>query len=163
MAGTRLDSSTSEALDAPGRILLVDDQPELRRLYRRSLSTLGYEVAEACNGRAAIELARQAHFDVVISDVRMPDLSGVELLRELYDLDADLPVVLMSGGLDAEAEAAAARYGAFAFLMKPVPFERVQSSAAHAIELRRARSESRERFEPSVSIKRLRVPEPRQR
>jgi DNA-binding NtrC family response regulator len=159
MPGTRQDSSTAEALAARGRILLVDDQPELRRLYRRNLTKLGYEVVEASNGRAAMELAHQEHFDVVISDVRMPDLSGVELLREIYELDPDLPVVLMSGGTDDETERAAARYGAFAYLMKPIPFEHIQTSAALAIELRRAREEARERSNPTVSHQRIRVPE----
>lgn len=159
MPGTRLDSSTAEALAARGRVLLVDDQPELRRLYRRNLTKLGYEVVEASNGRAAIELACQEHFDVVISDVRMPDLSGVELLRELYELDPDLPVVLMSGGMDVETERAATQYRAFAYLMKPVPFEHIQTSAARAIELRREREEARQPFEPAASLKRLRVRE----
>jgi two-component system chemotaxis response regulator CheY len=161
MPRTRQDSSTAETLTARGRILLVDDQPELRRLYRRNLTKLGYEVVEACNGRAAIELSRQQHFDVVISDVRMPDLSGVELLRAVYELDPDLPVVLMSGGMDDETERAAARYGAFAYLMKPVPFEHIQTSAAVAIELRREREAAHERANPTASHQRLRVPERR--
>ena len=163
MPGTRLDSSTAQTLSAPGRVLLVDDQPELRRLYRRNLSKLGHEVVEASNGLAAIELARQGRFDVVISDVRMPDLSGVELLRQLYELDPELPVVLMSGGLDAKAELAAKEYGAFAYLMKPVPFEHIQTSAALAIELRRQRTEARGGPESLGSHTRLRVREPDQR
>ena len=143
-------------------MLLVDDQPELRRLYRRNLTKLGYEVVEASNGRAAVELAHQEHFDVVISDVRMPDLSGVELLQELYQLDPELPVVLMSGGLDADAELAVKEYGAFAYLMKPVPFEHIQTTAALAVELRRGLSETRPTFEPLTSHTRLRVGEPRE-
>jgi DNA-binding NtrC family response regulator len=163
MMGTRFDSSTAEALDARGRVLLVDDQPELRRVLRRNLSKLGHEVVEASNGRAAIELARQGDFDVVISDVRMPDLGGLELLRQLYELDPDLPVVLMSGGLDVEAERAAKEYGAFAYLMKPIPFEHIQTSAALAIELRRTRTEQRRSVDPVGSHTRLRVRDPHDR
>ncbi len=160
MPGTHLDCSTAEALDAPGRILLVDDQPELRRLYRRNLTKLGYVVVEASNGRTAIDLARQARFDVVISDVRMPDLSGVELLRQVYELDPDLPVVLMSGGMDIETERAITQYGFFAYLMKPIPFEHIRTNAALAIELRRERDKARQSLEPTASLKRLRVREP---
>jgi DNA-binding NtrC family response regulator len=163
MPGTRLDSSTADALDALGRVLLVDDQPELRRVLRRNLSKLGYEVVEASNGRAAIELARQEHFDVVISDVRMPDLGGLDLLRELHGLDPDLPVVLMSGGLDDDAELAAKEYGAFAYLMKPVPFEHIQTHTALAIELRRTRAEKRGSVDPARSHTRLRVRTPHER
>jgi DNA-binding NtrC family response regulator len=160
MAEPRSNNQTAEALLAPGRVLLVDDQPELRRLYRRNLSKLGHQVTEASDGRSAIELIRRNEFDVVISDVRMPDSSGIDLLREVSELYPELPVILMSGGCDASAELAAKEYGAFAYLMKPVPFEHVQTSTALAIELRRRRIEARERSEPVTSHTRLRVPKP---
>ena len=158
MAEAKADDSLEQQLAAPGRILLVDDQPELRRLFRRNLSKLGHEVVEAWNGRAAIELARQGGFDVVISDVRMPDLSGIELLKELYELDPDLPVVLVSGSGNPETANEAADYGAFAYLMKPVPFDAMRESASRAISLRRLRAEARLQFEPYASVERLRVP-----
>lgn len=143
---------------APGRVLLVDDQPELRRLFRRNLSKAGHEVVEAWNGRAAIELAQQSRFDVVISDVRMPDMSGMALLKALYELDVDLPVVLVSGSPDPETEREAVTYGAFAYLMKPVAFDVMRENASRAIALRRLRAEAQAGFEPYASIERLRVP-----
>lgn len=145
---------------APGRVLLVDDQPELRRIFRRSLVKLGHEVVEAANGRAAVELVREQHFDVVISDVRMPDMDGVELLQQLCEHDAELPVILVSGGFDADAEQAAAEYGAFEYLMKPLAFDKLHEAAASAIELRRKHAEARERYEPYASMKRLKIPAP---
>jgi two-component system, NtrC family, sensor kinase len=148
----------SEALAAPGRVLLVDDQPELRRLFRRSLAKAGHQVVEAWDGRCAIELLRQSSFDVVISDVRMPDMSGLELLRALFDHDAELPVVLVSGSADFATANEAMDYGAFAYLTKPVPFETMHDTAARAILLRRARAEARTRLEPCASVERLRVP-----
>ena len=160
MAYATREHATDSELGAPGRVLLVDDQPELRRIFRRTLVRLGHEVVEASNGRAAIELVRQQHFDVVLSDVRMPDMDGLELLQQLGELDAELPVVLISGGLDAEAERAAAEYGAFDYLMKPLAFEKLQDSTARAIELRRRHAEARERYEPFASMKRLKIPAP---
>jgi CheY-like chemotaxis protein len=158
MAQPKSEAPEELSLRAPGRVLLVDDQPELRRLFRRTLSKAGHEVVEAWNGRAAIELARQSIFDVVISDVRMPDMSGLSLLKALYELDVDLPVVLVSGSPDLETEKEAARYGAFAFLMKPVAFEVMRENASRAITLRRVRAEAKAHFEPYASIERLRVP-----
>lgn len=144
-----------DASAACGRVLLVDDQPELRRLLRRSLIKAGHTVVEASNGQIAVELAQQLHFDVVISDVGMPDMSGVELLEALRELDPDLPVVLTSGWPEASASP-----DAFAYLEKPVPFETVCATAARAVHFRRARSAARERFEPSASVERLRIPRP---
>jgi two-component system response regulator PilR (NtrC family) len=158
MAQPKADDSIEQKLSAPGRILLVDDQPELRRLFRRNLSKLGHEVVEACNGSAAIALATQRTFDVVISDVRMPDMSGIELLKALYQHDPDLPVVLVSGSNDPETAHEAVDYGAFAYLMKPVPFDTMRDNASRAITLRRLRAEARLQFEPYASVERLRVP-----
>jgi DNA-binding NtrC family response regulator len=158
MAQPKQEARTELGLGAPGRVLLVDDQPELRRLFKRNLSRIGHEVVEGWNGRAAIELARQGSFDVVISDVRMPDMSGLELLKALYEHDPDLPVVLCSGSPDAETASEAVAYGAFAYLMKPVPFDTMREHAARAIALRRLRAEAKALFEPYTSVERLRVP-----
>ncbi len=136
-----------------GRVLLVDDQPELRRLLRRSLNKAGHEVIEAANGHVAVELAQQLRFDVVISDVGMPDMSGVELLEALRELDPDLPVVLTSGWPEASVA-----LGAFAYLEKPVSFEMVCATAERAIQLRRTRTTAREGIDPAASVERLRIP-----
>ncbi|RYZ05261.1 MAG: response regulator [Myxococcales bacterium] len=157
--------SKAQALDeqaavSHGRVLLVDDQPELRRLFRRSLNKAGYVVVEAWNGRVAVELAQQLSFDVVISDVHMPDMSGIELLETLAELDRDLPVVLTSGSPGPHTPLEVGEHGAFAYLVKPVPFDVMHETARRAVELRRMRSASREVFEPYASVERLRVPRP---
>lgn len=158
MANTALDEKA--AAGALGRVLLVDDQPELRRLFRRSLHKAGYAVVEAWNGRVAVELAQQLMFDVVISDVHMPDMSGIELLQALRILDADLPVVLTSGSPGPHTPLEVGEYGAYAYLVKPVPFEIMRDTACRAVELRRARAAAKELFEPYASVERLRVPRP---
>lgn len=146
--------------EAPGRVLYVDDQPELRRLFRRSLTRAGYEVVEASNARLALVLVQQLSFDVVISDVRMPDMSGIELLRALADLDPDLPVVLTSGSPDAIAPLDARELGAHAYLVKPVAFEDMRETVVEAVDLHRARALVRESYEPYQSVERLKVPRP---
>lgn len=158
MAQARKEESV-EALPAqPGRILLVDDQPELRRLFKRSLTRLGHEVVDACHGGVAIDLARRSCFDVVLSDVRMPDMNGIALLIKLRQLDADLPVLLMSGGYEPETEHQALELGAFGYLMKPLMFGVMDEHVTQAIALRRQRAAAREDFEPYASVERLRIP-----
>lgn len=156
-------SSSSKAVDqaaAPGRVLYVDDQPELRRLFRRNLTRAGHLVVEAPNARAALDLVQQLSFDVVVSDVRMPDMSGIELLEALAELEPDLPVVLTSGSPDVVAPLKACDLGAHAYLVKPVSFEAMRETVAQAVELRRARALARESFEPYRSVERLKVPRP---
>jgi two-component system chemotaxis response regulator CheY len=152
--------AAEDAVGAQGRVLLVDDQPELRRLFRRSLQKAGYTVVEAYNGRTAAELAQQLLFDVVISDVHMPDMSGIELLQTIKRLDEDLPVVLTSGSPGPGTPLEVGEYGAFAYLVKPVPFELMRETASRAVELRRSRAAAKELFEPFASVERLRVPHP---
>ena len=146
-----------DAIVEPSRVLLVDDQPEVRRVVRRNLVRAGYVVVEALNARMAIELAREMTFDLVITDLRMPDMSGVELLQALHERDPDLPVVLTSGSPDPLTTAEARALGVFAYLPKPVPFDIMCETANRAVEQRRASSASREQLEPCASGERLRV------
>jgi DNA-binding NtrC family response regulator len=152
-------SPVSEEAEAPGRVLFVDDQPELRRLFRRNLTRAGHTVVEASNGSVALNLVQQLSFDVVVSDVRMPDMSGIELLHALIQLEPDLPVVLTSGSPDAIAPLAAQELGAQAYLVKPVSFEEMRVAVTQAIELRRARAAARDSMDPPYrSVERLKVP-----
>lgn len=157
MAQTTAQVAQHAGPASSSRVLLVDDQPEVRRVVRRSLVKAGYEVVEAWNGRVAVELARESSFDLVISDVRMPDMSGLELLNALHQHDPDLPVVLTSGWPGPSGTLDADALGAFAYLQKPVPFEVMREAARSAVEQRRALLASREQFEPFVSLERLRV------
>jgi CheY-like chemotaxis protein len=146
MAGAEPETERQPA-QAPGRVLLVDDQPELRRLFQRSLTKAGHLVVTAENGRKAVALVAEQEFDVVISDVRMPDMNGVELLRALHAEDPDLPVLLVSGSPDLETAMKAVEYGAFEYLTKPVPFDKLTVSTMRAIQQRRQRTEAKQVLE----------------
>jgi CheY-like chemotaxis protein len=127
---------TNDATPRLGRVLLVDDEPELRRLLRRTLVRAGFEVVEAADGRAALEAVRLAYFDVVISDIRMPRMGGLELMERLQLEVPDMPVVLMSGSTELSNRQSALDVGAFDYLAKPSELSRVQSVTLGAIAFR---------------------------
>ena len=117
----------------PGRVLVVDDQDDVRRMLLRMLDVSNHETLAASNARDALELARQYAFDLVVSDVQMPEMDGVELLRMLHEIDPDLPVLLLSGSPDLNTALRAVHYGAFEYFAKPLELERFLSSVARAI------------------------------
>jgi len=113
----------SAAALAPGstRVLLVDDDDAVLKVTQRILKKAGHEVVICQSGHEALaELSRET-FDVMVSDVHMPGLSGLNLLRAVREHDLDLPVVLVTGNPDVATASDAVEYGAFRYLIKPVP------------------------------------------
>src|SRR5213595_1351866 len=96
--------------------LVVDDEPLIRRLIRRALVTARIDVAEARDGLQALSAIEREQVDLVITDVRMPGLSGLGLLERLRATHASLPVVLMSGSDEVASRQMATELGAFDFL-----------------------------------------------
>jgi two-component system, NtrC family, response regulator AlgB len=143
-----------------GRVLLVDDEPELRRVFRRSLVRAGFEVVEAASGASALELVRTGMFDVVISDVRMAGGTGLELLDQLALEAPDLPVVLVSGSSGFVDAATARGYGAFDYLHKPVALADLRTRAADGVAAHRRRIGRLEEEAPRESGTRLIAAEP---
>src|SRR4051812_31989453 len=101
-------------------VLVVDDERIIRNLVHRALARVGFDVTESCNGQAALDLARgDGTFDVVVSDIRMPIMTGLDLLEQLSLDRPELPVILISGSLEASGIQAATALGAFDVLAKP--------------------------------------------
>lgn len=110
-----------EAIESPNkRILVVDDYPPTRQLIREALNqSTPYEISEAENGRQALEMCRQTPFDLVISDLMMPCMGGMELLGNLRDISPDTSVIMITGFPDVELTVSAMKKGAVDFLKKP--------------------------------------------
>src|SRR5262245_24452219 len=125
----RAEAALPGSEQSPGRILIVDDEPDIRTMLVRVMRRAQHETKEARNGREAVELAREHTFDLVVSDVQMPDMGGVELLRALHEIDDTLPVLLMSGAPDLGSAMKAVEYGAVEYLPKPVGLKRLLDSA----------------------------------
>lgn len=105
-------------MSAP-RILIVDDERSLLLTLGANLELEGMEVTTAESGRSALALIERQPFDLVLSDVRMPGMSGVEMLEKLADEGFDLPVVVMSGHADSALAARAINAGARMVIDKP--------------------------------------------
>jgi DNA-binding NtrC family response regulator len=104
------------------RVLLVDDDAVLRPLFRRTLELSDYEVVEACNGKEALARYRERSADIVVTDMVMPDCEGLELIREIRQIDRAVPILAMSGGGRTRADdylKLAMRLGASLTLAKP--------------------------------------------
>jgi EAL domain-containing protein (putative c-di-GMP-specific phosphodiesterase class I) len=125
------------AAPARARVLLAEDDEQVRRPLGRSLSAAGYDVVAVENGRQAIEQLRETPFDVIVSDIAMPEMDGIQLLRAIRERDADVPVVLVTGAPDVATAMQAVRLGALLYLTKPVDLEEIKHVLARAVRLRR--------------------------
>jgi EAL domain-containing protein (putative c-di-GMP-specific phosphodiesterase class I)/ActR/RegA family two-component response regulator len=132
--------------EAKGRVLVVDDDNGTRRALRRSLAVAGFEVEEACDGREAIARVGDG-FDVVVSDIQMPGLDGVQLLRRIRERDLDVPVVLVTGAPALDSAIRAVEYGALRYLAKPVAPRELASIVGDAARLRRLARAKRDALE----------------
>jgi CheY-like chemotaxis protein len=118
---------------SPFRALIVDDERLLRGLVRRALLRAGFEVTEAAEGHAALTLVRAQPFDLVLSDVEMPVMNGIELLARISAEHSKLPVILLSGSFQLGPEQVPADFGAFELLRKPFSLQVIQEAALRAV------------------------------
>src|SRR6185369_4821371 len=125
-------------------ILIVDDEPNIRRMVGALLSAEGYDVRDAQDGASGIALALEAEPDVLLLDLMMPgELDGLGTLARVREALPDVPVVMMSGRAGLSDAVKATKLGAFNFLEKPLSPEGVLLSLSSALELRQARREAR--------------------
>ncbi|HXT95178.1 MAG TPA: EAL domain-containing protein [Polyangia bacterium] len=125
-------SPAGRELSAP-EILVVDDEPVTARGYARALAAGGYKVAVAHDGREAAALAKGRQFDAIVSDIAMPDMDGLALLRVIRETDLDVPMIFMTGSPALESAMAAIEYGAFRYLVKPVASDALIDAVARAV------------------------------
>lgn len=123
------------------KVLLVDDEDRFRLTLGRMLKAKGFEVGEAASGPQALEeLARQA-YDVILLDVRMPGMSGVETLAAIKAAHPDAEVIILSGQASVDTARAISHLDAFDYLFKPAPLEEVIAKIELAYERKLARQE----------------------
>jgi PAS domain S-box len=116
------------------RVLLVDDEPGIRKVVGITLMDMGFEVLEAENGLHALELFRAAKPQVVLTDIRMPVMDGLDLLRHIKEESPDTEVILVTGHGDMDMAVAGLKHGACDFISKPASPEILEVSLARATE-----------------------------
>src|SRR3989441_6203426 len=128
----------------PTRLLLAEDDEVLRRVFARAFRAEGYDVDVAADGEAALVLLKDKRFDAILTDIAMPRLSGIDLLRAVREHDADVPIVLMTGGPELATALQAIEHGAFRYLVKPVDLVELKAVVRRAATFHRLAQLKRE-------------------
>lgn len=116
-------------------ILIVDDDPGFARSCARLLDGWGYSVEMVLDGTEALRITKERVFDVILSDINVPDMSGLDILRAVREHDRDIPVVLMTGGPALESAREAVECGAMSYLVKPISTTQLRDVVARAVRL----------------------------
>lgn len=125
------------------RVLLIDDEESLRASLSKGLSRLGFETVAVATGKEGVDRFGGGAFDAVLTDVRLPDLSGLDVVAVLTEMDAHVPVVVMTGFGTLETALEALRRGAKDYVAKPFRVEDVGRVLARAVQERRMADENR--------------------
>ena len=123
------------------KVLIVDDEKLIRWSVRRQLEEWGYTAIEAESGTGGLAQIRAELPDLILLDVRLPDLSGIEVLREIKQNNLSVPVIVITGDPQLDDIKTAIKLGALDFIKKPLDFDELQVTLANAIDRSRLRSE----------------------
>ena len=115
------------------RVLVVDDEASIRELLSKTLALAEYDVDTAPDGRAAVERLRLGQYDLLIADLKMPGLDGLSLIREAKRLNADLPVIIITGFSTEASAIEAVNLRVAGYLTKPFRVPQVLAAAARAL------------------------------
>jgi two-component system KDP operon response regulator KdpE len=122
----------------PLRILIVDDEPAIRRFLRTSLAFEGYQVTEAEDGKAALDLLRRNTTDVLVLDLGLPDVDGFEVIQRLRDEGSALPIIVLSSRTDEAGKVKALDLGADDYVTKPFGVDellaRIRAALRHRLQ-----------------------------
>jgi EAL domain-containing protein (putative c-di-GMP-specific phosphodiesterase class I) len=128
-------------------VLVVDDEEAVLRLYARALGAAGFEVKPVSDSREAAKAIVEGEFDVIVSDISMPELDGLQLLRKAREHDLDIPVILMTGAPALATAVKAVEVGALRYLVKPFHMTTLVEAVDEAVNLRRLAKAKREALE----------------
>jgi two-component system, NtrC family, response regulator PilR len=139
---TALQAAEPAADQRPPRILVVDDERSMRELLAIVLRREGYEVLLAENGRGALGVLEREPVDLLISDIKMPDMSGVEVLRAAKKIDPDILGIMITAFASTDTAVEAMRLGACDYLSKPFDIDLLKMKVREKIENRQLRQEN---------------------
>jgi signal transduction histidine kinase/DNA-binding response OmpR family regulator len=126
-------------MTSPDRVLIIDDDPRMRELLIECLTPLGCDVTLASSGQQTLELIKAEQFRVALLDLRLPDLSGIEVLRRIREQQPEIEVIVLTGYASLETAIEALRMGAYDYVTKPFDARTVQATVRRAVEKHRFR------------------------
>lgn len=126
------------------QILLIEDEEPIRRVMVKILAEedASYEVTEAENGEAGLNALKKKNFDLVLCDIKMPKMDGIEVLQEANSLDLNVPFIMLTGHGNIETAVGAMKLGAYDFIPKPPDLNRLLTAVRHGIENKTLRKEN---------------------
>src|SRR5881397_1692506 len=131
------------------RILIADDDEVSRQLFAETLEEEGYRVDRAQSGDEALSLLRDGLYELLIIDVRMPGMTGLEVTRILHEKNSSLPIIVMTAFGSIETAIEAIHEGAFDFISKPMNLEELKKTVARSLAQRALQDKSRKSGEES--------------
>lgn len=139
--------------NVPNRALVIDDESFTLDLFEFQLKSQGFEVTTASSGKAGIDKLKEKAFDVVLTDLNMPDMNGIEMVKNSKSIRPTTEIIVVTGDDSSESAVQAIREGAFDYILKPVDFDKLFTAVRNAVESKR-QAETNER--QAAEIKRLR-------
>jgi len=127
----------------PAKVLIVDDEKDFVEMFSLRLETQGEKVSTAFSGKEALAVLEQKPIDVVILDIRMPGMDGIDTLKQIKKLYPNVEVILLTGHGSTETAVEGMKLGAFDYLMKPADFEEIKLKLENA---RKRKDEQEERI-----------------
>lgn len=119
-----------------GKILVVDDEVKMRRVLQMMLQKEGYEIITVKDGRGALQKVEKENFDLVLTDVKMPGLSGMDLLKRIRESDEEMPVIMITAYGTVETAVKAMKEGAYDYLLKPFEKDEMKIIVANALKMK---------------------------
>jgi len=116
------------------RILIIDDEKSIRSTLREILEYENYHVEEAAEGIEGLSKADKEKFDIILCDIKMPKMDGIEVLEKLHEKNPDIPVVMISGHGNIDTAVEAIKKGAFDFISKPLDLNRMLITMRNAMD-----------------------------
>ena len=141
-AASSTDTHTNVEAGAKPRILIVDDEPSMREMLRIVLRRDGYDVSVAANGTQAIDILKRERVDLLLSDIRMPDLSGVDVLRAAKETNRDLVAFMMTAFASTDTAVEAMRLGAADYFTKPFSMDEMRLKVRQQLDTLRLKQEN---------------------
>ncbi len=126
--------------ESEGLVLVVDDEPDVRKVVRMTLEKAGYDVLEAEDGEKAIEAIKKGEHSIllslIITDIRMPNMNGIDVINYFRKEWPSIPLMVLTAFPDLDMAIAMLRHGVVDYLVKPVEAEKLRASVAYAFEQR---------------------------